>query len=187
MIKKDLLDKAHELLNEGKDKQEVYDVLQEQFPVRPKEIARLLRFLPTLELKRKYRKGHITVITAFLIMLGIQAYYFMAGFYEDVSNVTVFIICLVSFVIASGMRTYNGMFYLNAAMLAFIHLIGLLSPDRFSGMTWLLAVEMLVVITVVFSGVFMRIVMESRFLLEKTEVTDENGQKETIETVTFKK
>jgi len=186
MSRKELLDSARDKLNSGRGKQEVFKELSAEFPYKPREVARLLRFLPTLEMKRKYRYWHITVMASFIFLFAMQAGYYVAGIYGEVSTLNVFLLCLFSFVTISGMNRYSGLFYLNAAILAFLHFIQLFSLENFAGVTLPLIIEMLLSAIVICSGVFLRVVMESRFSEEKSMITDEIGTQTAVYNIVFK-
>lgn len=63
MSKKKIRTKAEEMLGYGMSKQQVYDLLVLEFPeAKPKKIAEMLRYRPTLWSKERFRNLHLTLL-----------------------------------------------------------------------------------------------------------------------------
>ncbi len=136
MTKKELTKSAEQKIKEGKSRQETFEELKEESKNKSEEIAKIVRFIPTLENRQKYKAAQIILIVLLSVTILFKMF---AGIPIIIENgikwwPIIFLLPIINIALTYGIVTYKGQYY---QFVGIFTILGLLrSFQNISGTTF---------------------------------------------------
>jgi len=178
MTEKELKKLAEQKIKEGKSRQDVYVELKEESNYKSEEIAKIVRFIPTLENRHKYK----TAQTVLIIALGITILFKMLGGLSIVMVKginwlpIIFLMPIINIVLTYGVVTYKGKYY---RLVGIVTILGLLrSLQDINGLNFnlLTLIDLGVAGVLIGLGFYLNSKMASEYQTVKEKYTNKQGK-----------
>ena len=178
MTNKEIRKHATERIEEGKSRQEVFEELSETVKMAKDDLAKIIRFIPSLELRKKHKVAHVTL----LILLGISVLFKMfAGIPLVIKNginwlPIIFILPIINIILLYLIGNYRGENYKFVGIMGILGLTRSLQSLTEIASNPLIIVDFAFILLTIGLGFYLNSVMVPEFKTVKQKYTDENGK-----------
>lgn len=178
MTKKELRKLAEQKIKEGKSRQVTFEELKEESKNKSEEIAKIVRFIPTLENRQKFK----TAQTILLVALGITILFKMLAGLPIVIEKginwlpIIFLMPIINIALTYGVATYKGQYY---RLVGIFTILGLLRSLRdIIGTTFepLILIDLGIAGVLIGLGFYLNSKMVSEYQTVKEKYTNQQGQ-----------
>ncbi len=178
MTKKELRKLAEQKIKEGKSRQKAFEELKEESKNKSEEIAKIIRFIPTLENRQKYKVAQTILIVA----LGITILFKMLAGLPIVIEKginwlpIILLMPIINIALTYGIATYKGQYY---RLVGIFTILGLLrSLQDIIGETFdpLILIDLGIAGALIVLGFYLNSKMVSEYQTVKEKYTNQQGQ-----------
>tara|TARA_B110000211_G_C13846582_1_gene450301 strand:+ start:68 stop:640 length:573 start_codon:yes stop_codon:yes gene_type:complete len=179
MTKKEIRKAAEEKIKSGKTRQESFtEIKAEATKMKAEDIAKIIRYIPTLDSRNKYKTPH----TILLILLGISILFKMIAGLPIVLEKginwlpIIFLLPIINIVLTYGVATYKGQFYKYIGIFTAISLVNGLKEIIGVDFDSLLLIDFSLAGGLIGLGFYLNSKMTSDFKTVKEKYTNQKGQ-----------
>ena len=178
MTKKEIRKVANQSILNGKTKQEIFEALKETSYRTPEDLAKIIRTVPSLQARKKYKALNITLIVIFSLTILFLA---LAGISSIISNEImrlsiVFIWLIVYIALLIGVTRYKSGSYWWIALCTILGLIRFLGIMLTGSFTPLSLIDLAIHIGVIWIGLYLHSKLFPAYLTVKERYQDSQGQ-----------
>ena len=178
MTKKEIRKVANQSILNGKTKQEIFEALKETSYRTPEDLAKIIRTVPSLQARKKYKALNITLIVIFSLTILFLA---LAGISSIISNEimrlsVVFIWLIVYIALLIGVTRYKSGSYWWIALctiLGLIRFLGIMLTGSFDPLS---LIDFAIHIGVIWIGLYLHSKLFPAYLTVKERYKDSQGQ-----------
>ena len=125
MTKRELRKKAQDKIVEGKSRQQVFEEMKAEHATRIAEIVKIVRFMPSLATREKYKTYHILLLTFLGISIALKIVAVLPMIIEHGINwlPVLLLLPVINLLLIIMVASYNGQAYKLVAILSFIGVV----------------------------------------------------------------
>ena len=178
MTNKETRKLARQKINEGKSHQETFEELLQETKKPAEGIAKIVRFIPTLENRRKYK----TVQTILIIVLALTILIKMAAGLSIVMekgihwSPIIFLLPIINIALLYGVATYQGQYYRLVVILSIFSLINGLLNTAGEAFDPLILIDLGIAGVLIGLGIYLNAKMVSKCQTIKEKYLDQEGE-----------
>ncbi len=178
MKKREIRKLAEQKIKEGKTRQQTYEEIKKDSKEKSEVIAKIVRFIPTLENREKYKIPHTILIMVCLLTI---IFKMLAGIPIVIERginwlPIIFLFPIINIIFTYGLITYKGQYYRLVAIFTIIGLLRSLQYIFGSPFEPLIVLELAIALTLTGLGFFLNKRMVSEHELVKEKHTNNEGQ-----------
>lgn len=178
MKKKEIRKLARQKINAGASRQQALEELQQETQKPAEDLAKIVRFIPPLEIRRQYK----TAQTILIIALGLTVLFKMAAGLSIVMehgiswSPVIFLIPLINVVLTYGVATYRGEYYIIVIIFAILGLFNGLQNTNVAPFDPLILIDLGIAGLLTGLGFYLNAKMVAKTQTVKEEYTNQEGQ-----------
>lgn len=179
MTKKEIRNAANQKFLKGKDIHQTFEELQEEVVGKSAEdIAKILRFVPTLEKREKYKIAHTILILTLGLTVMFKALMGVPIILENGINwlPIIFIMPIINIILVYGVATYQGQYYNYVAIFTVIGLLRMLKEINNNQSDLYLLVDFGIAGILIGLGYYLSSKMNTAYKTVKVKYTSREGK-----------
>ncbi len=178
MTEKELKKLAEQKIKEGKSRQETFEELREESKDKSEKIAKIVRFIPTLENREKYKTAQIILLVTLVITILSKILTGLSIVIEMGINwlPVMFLIPILNMVLTYGVAKYKGQYYRLVGIFTILGLIRSLKGVLGTTFEPLVFIDLCIAAVLIGLGFYLNAKMVSEYQTVEEKYTNQQGQ-----------